>query len=887
MAKVYLDSGDTFALSGAASVFGSTGTEKVVVNSGVTGVVVDANVERVDLPGASSAYTFQQAGNQLKVFSGTTVVATIPLQDDTDGTQVVFTNGSVSAKVGATGLTLGGATVPSTAAAAVTPTTIDATVTSGSGSSTGGTTTGQTFSLTTASDVKTLTGGNDTVDGAALDTLNSGDIIADASSTDSDVLNATISAAIAPTISNVETLNITDKFGGNTFTASGVSDGKIVIGSTYGFTEVVDTVDGAKITSVQGGDTITNLTVSTISNNAVINQNKVTSLTLGGKTADADAVTVKLSGVGLALADGSIADLKTINLQNTSGTASTVTLAANVVQDAAASIAVSGSSNVTLKASAADIENAATGLGAGISKAMTGSATFAVDLTTVGTADRDLTKVVADSFTVSSTTALGAKNITFAAGTTNLTLTKNVIDNTGGFSATGSATTDVLNLTETVLNTNLVTNGYETVNLTNSTGSAFSTTTTNVSTSGSLKVASAFDTTLGSATFKSVDATGLTGSAKLSLTAAAMSTDASVTTNGNAATVTFSGASGKYMITSGAGNDTITGGSGNDTVDSGAGNDSIDTGNGNNFVIAGDGDDSIVLGTGNDTVITGSGNNSVSVASDKWSTSDALQGGSGADTLYLTGTGGGTIAFAAGSASAFTGFEKIEATGVAGSTLSITFADGNVAAGSTFTFNASQTNTAAVAFDASADTDALFTLNVTSKHVTAANNALKTGALADTITFNGGTAGKASITAGKGADSITLTSTAVGSVINQAKGDSGVVTAVTSGMSVAQFDVVTGVASGDSVKLNYDLTWSSGVKTTAPTSLADGTIYQVQGTYNATTKTFAINGSGADSMLVYDADATASATQFEGIVLVGYTGNTTAATFASSAFTVA
>ena len=149
MAKIYLDSGDTFTLSGAASVFGSTGTEKLIVNSGATGVVADQNVERVDLAGASSAYTFQQSGNQLKVFSGTTLVATIPVQDDTDGTQVVFTNGSVSVKVAATGMTLGGATVPSAAAAAVTPTTIDATVTSGAGTSTG-TTTGQTFSLTTS-----------------------------------------------------------------------------------------------------------------------------------------------------------------------------------------------------------------------------------------------------------------------------------------------------------------------------------------------------------------------------------------------------------------------------------------------------------------------------------------------------------------------------------------------------------------------------------------------------------------------------------------------------------------------------------------------------------------------------------------------------------------
>jgi len=152
MAKVYLDSGDNFTLSSAATVYGSTGTEKVVVNSGVTGITIDASVERVDLSGASSAYTFKQAGNTIQVYSGATLVATTTVQDDTNGSQLVFSNGSVDVKMATGGtMTLGGATVSSTAAGAVTPTTIDASTTSGSGTGgTGGT--GQTFVLT-ASDV--------------------------------------------------------------------------------------------------------------------------------------------------------------------------------------------------------------------------------------------------------------------------------------------------------------------------------------------------------------------------------------------------------------------------------------------------------------------------------------------------------------------------------------------------------------------------------------------------------------------------------------------------------------------------------------------------------------------------------------------------------------
>ncbi|MEI6414319.1 MAG: hypothetical protein WCP34_08670, partial [Pseudomonadota bacterium] len=121
-----------FALSGPATAFGAIGTEKVILNTGASGVVVDQNVERVDLPGAFSAFQYQQGGNRLLIYSGSTLLATVPLQGDSDGTQIVATNGSVSAKLGSGGvMTIGGATVYSTQGT-VTPATVDASVTSGS-----------------------------------------------------------------------------------------------------------------------------------------------------------------------------------------------------------------------------------------------------------------------------------------------------------------------------------------------------------------------------------------------------------------------------------------------------------------------------------------------------------------------------------------------------------------------------------------------------------------------------------------------------------------------------------------------------------------------------------------------------------------------------------
>jgi Ca2+-binding RTX toxin-like protein len=129
MAKVFLDPNDVSTVSdNNVSVFGTSGDEVVKINQGVTGLVVDQNVERVQLPGESSEYKFLQAGNQIKVYAadGTTLLATIPLQGDSNGTQLTFVNGTVDVKLAAGGvMTFGGATVSNTTAGTLTATTID------------------------------------------------------------------------------------------------------------------------------------------------------------------------------------------------------------------------------------------------------------------------------------------------------------------------------------------------------------------------------------------------------------------------------------------------------------------------------------------------------------------------------------------------------------------------------------------------------------------------------------------------------------------------------------------------------------------------------------------------------------------------------------------
>jgi len=118
MARVYLDAADAFTVSNQnVSVYGATGTEVVTIGVGVSGVVLDQNIERVVFANTRSSYTFQQSGNQLLVYSGTVLLSRTPLQDDSDGTQFSFADGVVDGKISATGMTLGGASVGQTPSA--------------------------------------------------------------------------------------------------------------------------------------------------------------------------------------------------------------------------------------------------------------------------------------------------------------------------------------------------------------------------------------------------------------------------------------------------------------------------------------------------------------------------------------------------------------------------------------------------------------------------------------------------------------------------------------------------------------------------------------------------------------------------------------------------
>ncbi|MDO8453215.1 MAG: hypothetical protein Q7S59_01435 [Sulfurimonas sp.] len=85
MSKVFLTAGKTgYEVANLGdSFYGSTGTESVSINSNVTGIIVDSNMESVTLAGAMSTYSFQQAGNVLSIYTadGVTLVTSMVIGD--------------------------------------------------------------------------------------------------------------------------------------------------------------------------------------------------------------------------------------------------------------------------------------------------------------------------------------------------------------------------------------------------------------------------------------------------------------------------------------------------------------------------------------------------------------------------------------------------------------------------------------------------------------------------------------------------------------------------------------------------------------------------------------------------------------------------------------
>ncbi|MES2262009.1 MAG: hypothetical protein V4724_26105 [Pseudomonadota bacterium] len=158
MAKVYLEASESFFVNSNAQIYGNTGNETILIGNNTAVVTLAQDVERVDLAGNASAYTYQVAGNHMKVMSGSTVVADLTVKP---GQTMAFADGSAAINItGLNAVTLGG-TALSTTAGAIVPATfntaVKTSVTNGGslGSSLGG---GPTQAISAAGNFDASTG---------------------------------------------------------------------------------------------------------------------------------------------------------------------------------------------------------------------------------------------------------------------------------------------------------------------------------------------------------------------------------------------------------------------------------------------------------------------------------------------------------------------------------------------------------------------------------------------------------------------------------------------------------------------------------------------------------------------------------------------------------
>lgn len=488
----------------------------------------------------------------------------------------------------------------------------------------------------------------------------------------------------------------------------------------------------------------------------------------------------------------------------------------------------------------------------------------------------------------------GAGTITMAAGTNTVNV-KAALTGALGVADTGSAITDAITIsngakaTDAFAGKDLTSTGFETLTI-----STTGTSTATAQTIGAIKVSPDTDGTgvvkfvgsnsvsTGVITAKTIDASGLTGTATFKNVGATVgATSITGTANadtivGSATATTINAGGGKDSITGGAGADTINGDDGNDTINGGGGADTINGGTGNDAITlngstskidAGDGDDTVTA-AGNlafgATVVGGAGVDTISVNDGVGAADGSVVSGFEQLTLLTAGTIAlanfgnntfSTVSVGALAASTISGIgaQTVQVTGVMTGDLTLTYA-GKVSTGTsdsqTIEFKSDTGITATkqiVAADIetinliSTDTDATATLH--------ANTVLLTVAAAKTINVTGN-AGVVLTNAGPGLIDAVETLNASGLVLG-AVTDAGVT-------YEASYNVVGGVTT---------IIGSNGVDTLTGGSNTNDTISAGSGAdiiaYSGGADTFT-GGAGADT---FDINALSAGTASSKLII--------------------
>jgi hypothetical protein len=107
MAKIYLNGDVGYKIaSNNTKVFGSSGTDSIILLAGVTGVDLDSNVDTVELASNIGGYTFSQVGIGMEVYQSGVLVTTF----DSPNMNPVFADGAVDIQYSGGIMSLGGTT---------------------------------------------------------------------------------------------------------------------------------------------------------------------------------------------------------------------------------------------------------------------------------------------------------------------------------------------------------------------------------------------------------------------------------------------------------------------------------------------------------------------------------------------------------------------------------------------------------------------------------------------------------------------------------------------------------------------------------------------------------------------------------------------------------
>jgi len=497
-------------------------------------------------------------------------------------------------------------TTTDTTTVVVTPTGDAMTLTSGTD-----TVTASSGSLNgSAASVRFKDGSNETVS-ATNSTMQTTDNLIDGDTTDSDVLNVTISGAMnAITATNIETVNVTTAVGSSqaaVFTNfSGLKD--VNVSGAHDLT--VDDAGSANVNFSAYTQDVT------INNDSLGGTADVQNITVSGGTwgsTDATQTNITLT------ADGTTGVLETLNITSAGSAANVFGLVAGSGATLK-TVAVSGAADANVRVAYGDVGGKTID-----ASAATGTVTLTIDVhgqgTSASTDARDFTGV--DLVLRDSTVGTDDTDIRNMAEGQKITLANDFV---GGTIAAYGATYSAMNDAMTLVMDNATADGdidvsgtldiqnIETLNLESSGDAAdadtsavnsiaqltgdFTTITITGDTSLDLDLGiDAVQTATSATTARTVavDASAMTGIAYVELedgySAANTKVSYTVTGTGNKDTLDFANAAGT-TITAGGGNDVITGSnSGNDTIDAGAGNDVINVNGGTDTLTGGAGAD--------------------------------------------------------------------------------------------------------------------------------------------------------------------------------------------------------------------------------------------------------------------------------------------------------